>query len=625
MRSSLAKRALLEDVLRLCTVLGREAAERAELLLKLGTFLNDPDWELRATLFDQLPHVAAFFGPVATRKMIVPFVQQHLADAVERVVSRALECVVRLVDATGPELLTTELELELAAAAAPLLLHPHRAIRNAAIRVQCAVLAVLHFPDAHVLLLPKLEPYLAREIVEEHVDYSIFSAALLPPFDEAEYRALIVEAELGGASRGASPRGGSGSSASERLRHSGSAPNSPQLGGASSPRAPSATSSPREGDLPHLDLATVPPADAAAAALTLELEQRRELMLPYARRVVSMSRSSTASATSRRSSVESRSGSSYAAELAAMVGAPAAIFVPEQHDAMLRVEKVAAEPTESSTEETASRRGAWSNGEDPYFGRALSHGSYSEAGVCKERQNYAFVVQHASDRKEEKESAAALAAAPPSDSGIASAGSLPRLVHAEHFQLLVGALGIPPLPPRLGGVLGSGQRARRSAHARSWSPLQLWRPTQLVHTLHEHRGAIRAIATSDAHQFVLTGGDDGVLRAWSMRSMLDAITVRSSAQYDVGSPIVDLAMVGESQRSVVHFFCFHHLFFCLHHLFFVCSLALILFCAAKASSSRRPTRTSTSCERTSTRASMSVRSRARVRSKLSAVKRAARS
>ena len=100
-------------MLRLCTVLGREAAERAELLLKLGTFLNDPDWELRATLFDQLPHVAAFFGPVATRKMIVPFVQQHLADAVERVVSRALECVVRLVDATGPVLLTTELELEL--------------------------------------------------------------------------------------------------------------------------------------------------------------------------------------------------------------------------------------------------------------------------------------------------------------------------------------------------------------------------------------------------------------------------------------------------------------------------------------------------------------------------------
>jgi hypothetical protein len=198
--SSLAKRALLEDVLRLCTVLGREAAERAELLLKLGTFLNDPDWELRATLFDKLPDVAAFFGPVATCNMIAPFVQQHLADKVERVASRALECVLRLIE-SSPMLLTKELQLDLASASAPLLLHPHAVIRNTAVRVQCAAIAKLAFPDAHVLLLPSLQPYLTCEVMHEHIDYEVLSAALLPPCDEAQFRSLRAEVESGGVER----------------------------------------------------------------------------------------------------------------------------------------------------------------------------------------------------------------------------------------------------------------------------------------------------------------------------------------------------------------------------------------------------------------------------------------
>jgi hypothetical protein len=289
--------------------------------------------------------------------------------------------------------------------------------------------------------------------------------------------------------------------------------------------------------------------------------------------------------TSRRSSMESRSGSNYAGELAAMAGTPAAIFVPEQHDAILRVGQQPKQEAGGSLlflchflflsfflssphrlelklctyfkilfyvySSAGSALGTgWSSGEGAYFGKTISHASFTEAGVSKERQNYGFVVKHASEATAASASAAA-GQSGGSDS-IGSAGSLPRLVHAEHFQHLAGSLKIPPLPPSLGYTPGISQRLpRRTQSGRSSKPLQLWRPTQLVHTLHEHSGAIRAIAVANTHQFILTGGDDGLLRAWSLRSMLEVISVRSSAQYDVGSPIVDLVMVGETQSVAV--------------------------------------------------------------------------
>ena len=96
-QSSPVKRALLTDMTRLCDFFGLEGV-MAFVLPQLLSFLNDrKDWQLRVALFECLPSVCSIIGRAATEHFVLPCLETALVDAVESVVSRALQCLAQLV------------------------------------------------------------------------------------------------------------------------------------------------------------------------------------------------------------------------------------------------------------------------------------------------------------------------------------------------------------------------------------------------------------------------------------------------------------------------------------------------------------------------------------------------
>ena len=96
-QSSPVKRALLTDMTRLCDFFGLEGV-MAFVLPQLLSFLNDrKDWQLREALFECLPSVCSIIGRAATEHFVLPCLETALVDAVESVVSRALQCLAHLV------------------------------------------------------------------------------------------------------------------------------------------------------------------------------------------------------------------------------------------------------------------------------------------------------------------------------------------------------------------------------------------------------------------------------------------------------------------------------------------------------------------------------------------------
>jgi phosphoinositide-3-kinase regulatory subunit 4 len=96
-QSSPVKRALLSDIARLCDFFGLEGV-MAFILPQLLSFLNERnDWQLREALFACLPSVCGIIGRAATEHFVLPCLETALVDAVESVVSRALQCLAHLV------------------------------------------------------------------------------------------------------------------------------------------------------------------------------------------------------------------------------------------------------------------------------------------------------------------------------------------------------------------------------------------------------------------------------------------------------------------------------------------------------------------------------------------------
>ena len=96
--SSPVKRALLEDLARLCTFFGMNGV-MAFILPQILSFLNDrKDWQLRASLFDFLPSLCQIIGRAATEHFVLPCLETALVDREEIVVSRGLHCLSQLLD-----------------------------------------------------------------------------------------------------------------------------------------------------------------------------------------------------------------------------------------------------------------------------------------------------------------------------------------------------------------------------------------------------------------------------------------------------------------------------------------------------------------------------------------------
>jgi phosphoinositide-3-kinase regulatory subunit 4 len=178
-QSSLPKRALLNDLGRLCAFFGLEGV-MAFVLPQILAFLNDrKDWELRAALFEHLPSVCHIVGRAATEEFVLPCIEIGLVDSEDQVICRVLACWSKLVEmgllsrsviigglpsSTGKSGGTSLLRKYGA-----LLLHPSQDVRLGATRIFNASCKALGSPDCEVYVVPILIPFLRFQPSSHHL------------------------------------------------------------------------------------------------------------------------------------------------------------------------------------------------------------------------------------------------------------------------------------------------------------------------------------------------------------------------------------------------------------------------------------------------------------------------
>lgn len=90
------------------------------------TYLNDPDWMLRADFLKSIVKLGPFLGSHILEMFILPIIKQALADSEEMVVIQVLTC---LKDLTILELFHKSVLKDLIAISIPLVCHPNNDIR----------------------------------------------------------------------------------------------------------------------------------------------------------------------------------------------------------------------------------------------------------------------------------------------------------------------------------------------------------------------------------------------------------------------------------------------------------------------------------------------------------------
>lgn len=159
---SLIKRALLNNILRLCHFFGDKLDN---LLSHILTFLNDNDCELRIDFCLQMSAVCVFVGPVIAVERILPCIENALCDAEERVVVVALKCLTALIEARVIE--GSLMRRFSSNCVVALMLHPCASIRQGAIRFIAVCIKALGYVDSLVFIAPLLRPLLQYDIMSE--------------------------------------------------------------------------------------------------------------------------------------------------------------------------------------------------------------------------------------------------------------------------------------------------------------------------------------------------------------------------------------------------------------------------------------------------------------------------
>ncbi|CAI5488645.1 unnamed protein product [Closterium sp. Naga37s-1] len=149
---------LLSHAPSLAVFLGPSLATTA-LLPLLITFLNDPSPRVRSAFFHTLPALCPHVAPSALPAFLLPCLEQALGDTSHSSVpAAAAACLAQL--ARSQRLQQRRWLLSAARHAAPLLRHPERDVRGAAVAFAAAAAGQLSAVDAHALLLPLLSPSL---------------------------------------------------------------------------------------------------------------------------------------------------------------------------------------------------------------------------------------------------------------------------------------------------------------------------------------------------------------------------------------------------------------------------------------------------------------------------------
>ena len=147
---------------RLAVWLGRQRANDV-LLSHMITFLNDKeDAQLRHCFYENIAGVASYVGWQAS-PILVPLLEQGLADTEEMVVQRALTATA---DLARQGLLERAAMFEMTQAAVPFLLHPNLWLRQATAGLVAAAAARIDMVDVQVKLGSLVAPFLKQNLIQ---------------------------------------------------------------------------------------------------------------------------------------------------------------------------------------------------------------------------------------------------------------------------------------------------------------------------------------------------------------------------------------------------------------------------------------------------------------------------
>lgn len=177
------KLALLSDVLPLCQFFGREKTNDI-ILSHLITYLNDKDTTLKVTLITTLPGISALVGPLSVEQYILPLLVQTLTDHDEIVVLAVLQslkglCHIGLIDRSRFS--------DIASLVSSLIIHPNHWIRNFSISLMIEFAEKMSKAEIYCVLYPILEPFCDFDV---EFDFASFKASCRAPISRPIYNML---------------------------------------------------------------------------------------------------------------------------------------------------------------------------------------------------------------------------------------------------------------------------------------------------------------------------------------------------------------------------------------------------------------------------------------------------
>lgn len=157
---SSVKQALLSEMPRLCIFFGKQKANDF-LISHIITYLNDPDWNLRAAFCEAIVGVGTFSGTVALEQFILPLLVMALTDAEEAVVEKVLNSMTSLAELG---LIQKSKMKEFCGLVVPLVCHPNRMINYATIGYICSICKILSPIEVKSAVLPLIKPFSTSDV-----------------------------------------------------------------------------------------------------------------------------------------------------------------------------------------------------------------------------------------------------------------------------------------------------------------------------------------------------------------------------------------------------------------------------------------------------------------------------
>ena len=182
---SCVKRALLPDISRLAIFFGKK--ETSDFLLPMVvTFLNENDWELRSSFFENVVGLCEYVGGHSLESYIYPCILQALSDKEEFVIDKAINALASMAD---KKLLRKQTMYDVARKTSPLLLHPNIWIRNSVISTIDCIGKQLDNVDRFTFLSDLIRPFLVGNIVDTSIEN--LEAMLLQPLSRDIFEAAV--------------------------------------------------------------------------------------------------------------------------------------------------------------------------------------------------------------------------------------------------------------------------------------------------------------------------------------------------------------------------------------------------------------------------------------------------